>query len=191
MKYRCIIILMLLCSSVYAQSILSDKVDEFSKKRNIQTKPYEGKVWKKSDFIDHKNQVLVSMIFSTGDDVDLWIMSFSMLTTADFGCLSEYNGKVIFLFDNDSTMEAYQVSNTDCSNSDGYSASYAMVSREELKNGATLPTLLTENLEKLRRNAIKKIRVYGSKGYIDFTIKPEKRGVLTTHINLIKGKLGQ
>jgi predicted metallo-beta-lactamase superfamily hydrolase len=185
---RCIIVFVFLCSSVFAQTIRSDKVDDFSKKRTISTNAYEGRKWRKADFIDDKNQMLASMSYTTGREFDLYFLELMLLTTSDFGCLSNNGGKVLILFENDSTMELYQSSDTDCDNNSP-SAVYAMLSRDDLEKVADPPTLLDETLKKLQSNLVKKIRVYGTKGFRDFTIKPEKKSVFTTHINLIKNSL--
>lgn len=188
MRFKITALLMLLTSITFSQSIKADQIDDFTKKRSIVTNAYEGKFWKKADFIDDKNYLLVSMAYTNETDADLYMMNFSILTTGiGLGCLSEYEGKIMFLFENDSTMECYQVSETECS-STTFNPAYAMFARSE-RNDPTFLEIMAANVERLKTNPIKKIRIYGTKGYYDFTLKPEKRQIIASHINLIQDKI--
>ncbi len=180
----------LLCIAMFpvlGQSIESDNIDEFNKSRVIKTKAYEGNLWKKKDFIDDKNEFLVSMMFSKSKDgTEIYAVKLEVLTARDFGCFSEHAGKVMILFENDSTMELAQFSETDCGAP--FTALYVPAARENL-NSPLIQDIVKENFNKLASTNIKKIRVYATKGFVDITLKPEKTNIIAVHAGLIRDKL--
>lgn len=169
---------------VISQSIAEDEIDEFTGIRKIITKPWEGNSPKKSDRIDYDGDMYCQMkYYQQKDSTELYFITFYLWTDVDFGCLSKHQGKAIILFENGNTMDIAQSSDTNCKRG-LYHASYYLVSRDQTKSEVWRDIML-ENLEVLKSQPIKAIRVYGSEGYHDFQVRIEKRNIIADHANLI------
>lgn len=182
-------ILFIFCNlTAISQQINKDEKDDFTGARNITTKPFAGNTWKKEDFIDNKFNVLFNVTYLKQKDTEgLYLFSLNLLTTVKFGCLSEYEGKIMLLFENDSNMTLKQFSKTDCS-SDILTANYIPLDELQAKD-PIWKDLLESNVKILAENKIKKLRIYGSEGYFDFEIKEDKRDIIMQHLSSIRTKL--
>lgn len=129
----------------YSQAVENDKIDDFDGTRSINTKPMEGEHYKKKDFIDTSNETLAYLLYTKDKGgLEIFAISFLFVGATDFGCLSEHAGKAVILFENDSTLEISQFSQTDCSASP-YTASYALLSKEERAKTLTFQETMKEN----------------------------------------------
>lgn len=181
-------LLTIITVAAISQQIDKDEKDDFTGTRRITTKPFAGSTWKKTDFIDNKFNVLFNAGYSKGKDNEgVYLLSLNIITTVKFGCLSEYKGKIMLLFENDSTMTLKQLSKTDCSSS-VLAANYIPLDEEQAKD-PLWKDLLESNVKILAENKVKKLRVYGSEGYYDFEIKDDKRDIIIQHLKSIQTKL--
>ena len=113
-------------------------------------------------------------------------MNLSGGISLDFGCLSEYDGKVILLLENDSTITLDQVTKTDCGNSGLACYSIRPPNNE---TSILLYSQISELFEELANVKVKKMRVFGTERNYDFELKDEKRDIISLHIKLIKSRL--
>lgn len=185
-----ILLTSVICLAI-GQEIEIDKIDDFTGVRSISTKSMTGKYFKKTDFVDKANQVSFSTIYSkvkTGNEYWYLYFMFSFLVDSPFGCLSEYDGKIILLLANDSTLTLDQVSKTSCNNyvNGAYYSIRASANETDL---IMHQGRINELFEELSNVEIKKMRVYGTEGSHDFEFKDEKRNIVSLHIKFIKSKL--
>ncbi|MFZ2905294.1 MAG: hypothetical protein WAZ98_03725 [Cyclobacteriaceae bacterium] len=173
----------------YAQVIDKDQKDDFTKTRIVTTKQFSGSTLRKDDYIDTNNSLVISAVYSKDDKgAILYAINIGIVVKGiNYGCLSEYNGKMIILLENDSTIEAKQFSTTNC-DSNYLPAQYLPLSEAD-HNNPVWSELVLENIELLSSKKVKKIRVYATEGYNDFELKPEKQDVLIRHLTLIKSRL--
>lgn len=161
-----------------------NQIDDFSGSRIIRTEnPINKTFIKMSDYID-KDKVLLFYLsyFKTKEGRENYTINMIVNSTS-IQCLSEYEGKCIILFDNGETMEISQISDTDCGQY-RTRAIYVLAKRDEIENN-DFNQISLNNLEKLKNNLIRKIRVYGTNRYIDCELKENKKDIFIQHINAI------
>jgi hypothetical protein len=121
----------------------------------------------KTDFIDNGFSILFNVMYSKGkDNEEIYLLTLIIFEKVAFGCLSEYDGKIMLLFENDSIMTLKQLSKTNCSSS-VLTANYIPLSKDQAKD-PLWKDILQSNIQALAENKIKKIRVYGSEGIMTF-----------------------
>jgi hypothetical protein len=188
MKRLLTLILTVISMTAISQEIDKYETDEFTGAKIITTKSFSGKSVKKTDFIDSDLDILLSISYRKAKDADeIYLISLNILTNKKFGCLSEHKGKMMILFEDDSTMTLKQISKTNC-NSSQLSANYLPLSDDQSKETIWRDILL-ENVTKLSKSRLKKIRIYGTEGYYDYTIKEDKRDIIIHHFNSLQTKL--
>ena len=77
-----------------------------------------------------------------------------------------------------------QFSDTDCSSV--LRADYYLLNRED-SDKPIWREVMADNISKLLTHKVLKIRIYGSKYYNDFVLKPEKQNSILEHLTLING----
>lgn len=189
-KLTLVFLFVIFCAPLYSQQMALDNVDEFTGEKNLVTQYFYGKFEKKSDRVDEKDQMLLSIKYrKTETGNDLYYLRVKLLFTVDFGCLSEYDGKCIILFDDGSKITFQQQSDTECTKWH-YNPIYSMVDKESIKaDPSTWLSIMKENFDQIIEKPIDKIRIYGTDGYNDYVLKPEMKDVLQRHAELIKSKL--
>jgi len=179
---------MLITLNVFSQRIEVNKIDDFTKSHIIKTNMLESTnpnrvIFKKSDYIDITNELLFSMsYYKSSDTTEVYYMS--VMFTVDLGCLSQYDGKMMVILDDNTVLTFMQFSNTDCSSV--LRADYYLLNREDSDKPIWRETM-ADNILKLLSHKVFKIRIYGSKYYNDFILKPEKQNIISSHLNIING----
>lgn len=167
------------------QVILVNKVDDFTGDWHVFTSPKEGRSIRSTDYVDIDKEMMFSMAYIKPKTGILTYGIGLILRGRDIGCLVKGTGKIILLFDNDSTVELMQASDTECGGAyNSYSSIFIFASKSDLDGNSNEYTV-EDNYRTASKNMIKKIRVEASKGYSDYTLLPEKRSVMIKHSNLI------
>lgn len=158
----------------FSQFVAKNEIDEFTGDKTIQVNCMTGSTWGESDKI---SKGLFAYAFLTGRYVlskdspaGSYSLTLNLHQLAQGSCLSEYDGKAIWLFEDNSTLEITQFSKTDC-NWDNLTGYYSLSSDE---------------VDKLINARVKKLRVYTTKGYIDYEIKPKKIEAIQLTFTLLK-----
>jgi hypothetical protein len=187
MKNLIVFVLAILVFNItYSQEVRieTNKVDEFNGTKSITTSLSAGKYTKRSDYIDLDGSLLITLGYSlSADSVELYIFNIFTTRANKLGCLSEYNGKCIFLFEDGETQELTQFSNTNC-NSNSLYAMYVFWKRDQIDYPEIRDIMFT-NIEKASTKRINKIRIYGTEGIADYTLKEEKKDILIKHFKVI------
>lgn len=162
--------------------IAKNEVDEFDGSRTIGTEYKTGKFFKLQDYIDVDGTLLIAAYYyKTKEGNEIY--NFSIITRAKYlGCLSEYDGKCILLFENGETLELTQISDTNCG--DFLSAIYVFYSRDQI-NDPALRDIALKNYEKISTTPVKKIRIYGTESTKDYTLKDDKKDIIIKHFKAI------
>jgi len=173
--------------------ILSNTIDDFTKTQMISTKGWKKDVPVKSEFINSDKNSNVSFFITynkkkEGNEVYYFKIYF-MNNKFDFGCMSENSGKILFLFNDDTTIEGTNRADTNCKESI-YNASFLLCPKDKL-TGGLFYGIQEESIAKLSLVGVKKIRVTFSKGYIDYDIKEEKQFIFAQHLKAIKEELNK
>lgn len=159
---KLLLLFLMASTSGYSQYVAVNTIDEFTGDRKIQVNCMTGNHWGESDKVTKGlfNHVYLTAqyIQSKNSDIGIKFFTLNIKNQTSGTCLSKENGKSIFLFEDKSTLECKQISETTCKSAD-LLANYAIDSEE-------LSILITKKLQK--------IRIYTTDGYVDYEIKPEK-----------------
>jgi hypothetical protein len=177
------ILLSALCINAYSQKIDRNENDEFTGTRIITTQYGQDKSPRAADKIATEHSVYTKAMYFKDESSEIYVINMFFITTIDFGCLSKYDGKMMLLFDDGSTMTLTQTTDTDCS--DNPSPGYLIVSDEESKQTDWKETQKS-NLKKIISSPVKKIRIYGSEGYYDYELLPDKKTIFSQHLKAIE-----
>lgn len=155
----------------FSQHIAMNQIDEFTDQKIIQVNASENKTWAGTDNIAKGllNYVFLSSKSTTTTSGDIVNYVNLDISTGSQICLSEDNGKVIFLFENGEKITLPQDSKTDCSN-----------------RVPAVFMLTDEDLTKLSTNLISKFRVYTIDGQLNFEVKPNKKEMILNHFKLFQ-----
>ena len=129
------------------------------------------------------NRLALSMKYQKTDQQEVYWVNL-ILNKVDLGCLSKYDGKMLVLLEDGTSLEFHQVSQTDCS-SDYSKVSYSLISKEGFES-LDDEGYLNKKLREFKEKSIKKIRVHGTKYYADFDISEEKKFILADNVNTIE-----
>lgn len=162
--------------SSQAQHVALNKIDEFTDDKVIQVNAAEEKTWSTSDNIAKGifNSIFLSTKSVKSKEETLSNYIQLDISTGSMICLSKYDGKVIFLLDNNEKVNLKQVSKIDCGQ--------RVLSKFILNN---------DDLEKLTNNKIIKFRIYTTEGYMDFETKEKKQELIKNHFILFKKTINQ
>jgi hypothetical protein len=143
---------------VFSQQLAVSKIDEFTKKEVIQVNASKGAHWKTTDNIAKGffNNIFLSL--NKSHTTNFLTLDINIGTAI---CVSNNDGKIITLLEDDSTLELLQVSKIDCNS-----------------RVAVRYFLSDLDLEKLKTTVIKKIRLYTTEGFFDFEIKENKKEII-------------
>ena len=133
------------------------------------------------------NRLALSMKYQKTDQQEVYWVNL-ILNKVDLGCLSKYDGKMLVLLEDGTSLEFHQVSQTDCS-SDYSKVSYSLISKEgfeSLSSNQEFYDIQNSYLREFKEKSIKKIRVHGTKYYADFDISEEKKFILADNVNTIE-----
>lgn len=162
--------------------IAENEIDEFDGTRKIGTEYNAGKYLKLKDYIDVDGTLLIAAYYyKTKEGNEMY--SISIVTKAKYlGCLSEYDGKCILLFEDGETLELAQISETQCG--DFLYAIYEFYSRDQI-NDPALRDIALKNYEKISTTLVKKLRIFGTESTEDYTLKDDKKDIIIRHLKAI------
>ena len=167
------LILLLLSIQVHSQIIGINGTDEFTGDKIIKVNCATGKFWDLSDRITKGifSPVYVSCRYTKTKDGEEF---YSTTLAAQFSdeqirCVSQIGGKAIFLFDDTTTLEVKQISDSNCHNA---------------KLEATY-NLSYQDLVLLSEKTIKKLRIYFSEYHIDYEVRDKRMKALLDHYKLL------
>jgi hypothetical protein len=194
-----ILLLFCLTSSIFADAQIkaTKKIDEFTGQMTISSpsdwiqKKEIGKTKAQQKQIDALgDKILLGLTYSLKKDSDspVYFLT-SIVQNEGLECLSQHTGKILLLFENE-TLEVSQISDTDCTN--GFkAANYLLVSRDVLEKSqseADWTELTNAYLEVFLSQELKKIRIYGTNGFLDFEIDQEYKYVLASYLEAINSE---
>ena len=173
--------------------IAKDDVDEFTKDRIIITSPYwDGVSSQEFDIISTEDAIWFSMSYLENENGGIPAFNLTIKSDKRFGCFSQYDGKMVLLLEDSSTINMIQSSKTDCGsqvyNSSIYSVQYAFDGYKDLST-QDYRSKMSNYISTIFRIKVKKIRIYGSEGYMDYQLKPDKMYVFRSHIESIENAL--
>lgn len=146
--------------AVFSQNVALNKEDEFTKTNIIQVNCAKKPIWTVSDNINKEFGSNIFLSLSNykykDESKNYSTLNFDIALGFTF-CLSNYEGKTILLFEDQSTLTLIQTSRLDCS---------TRISAKYYITDADIAVLMNKNLSK--------IRIYTSDGYIDFEVKEKK-----------------
>lgn len=166
--------------------ISSDEIDDFDGSRTIITKflRHNNTYPKRSDYIDEENTLLYYLIYSKDSEGnEIFGISFIIMPPVELGCLSNYDGKAILLFEDDSRISMKQVSEVDCSSQ---TPRYLLYSPSQGTSARTYIEM-EDNWEILKSKKIRKVRIYADKP-ATFDIKNGKSQEIQTLVNCLDEK---
>lgn len=179
--------------SASAQNITLEStknVDDFTKTTKIDVVPkgeiLKGKkVTKQTAYLEAQKTIYEAAAigtmtyFKNKDGNELYYLNIAK--SVDLGCMSQYDGKAMLMFEDEEVIEIKQISETDCG--DFVNVRYILVSKE-VYDGTTTETGMTnflnaqnKTLQLLETKKLKKIRIYGSKYYDDIEIIPDLQNI--------------
>lgn len=168
----------------FSQTIISNKVDEFTKTKFIETNIKKGKRVNESDnIIQDKGSIYFQLIYSESKEKSIYTFNTLLLLKDELGCFVEGNSRLLFLLENDKTIECTQISTTDCKSAQAVN----FILTTDLTNFSEQD----KNFEELCMNKIKKIRLYGNKHYQDYQIKEEAKEYIQNHFLLLKSEINK
>jgi len=160
-----------------AQYIGVNEIDEFTGAKKIQVNCITGKRWGQSDSISDS---MFNPVFLTGqyikpkDTPGFYFLTFSIQNNVGV-CLSEHTGKTILLFEDKSTLELKQISETDCDRVN-------LLGKYEIS---------LSDIEKLSTNTLKKFRIYTTEGYKDYEVYAKKNDLIKNTFAVLKATAAQ
>lgn len=159
--------------NLIGQVNVSEEFDEFEKIKDITAFIGKGRWPRMRDRPDKHKEINFSLSYLEKDDVRLLSFTMMFFSHRPIYCLSEYDGKAIFLLKDGQTVECRQTSDTDCSR-DYPSAVYTFYPKE-VKEPQRAFEISKEALEKISAIGISKIRVHTTEvGAVDFEIKEDR-----------------
>jgi hypothetical protein len=195
MKKLVIIIFLVYSNQLFSQVKYKISKDEFTNDLNITTDyiPIEKETLNlkgKPLTVNLKLDISIQYYLTETNEAPIW--SLNLRYRGDLGCLSKNVGKTLLLFDDGSTLELHQVSNTDC-DSKIMSGRYLFISKElfeTLKVDRNIIFSTQEKyIEKILNTPLKKVRIYGTKFYADIDIEEPYKFILVDKINTITNVL--
>jgi hypothetical protein len=180
MKKILLIILSLQFSSyVFGQVPVVNKntrVDEFTKAINTEiSSEVPGK--KKATPFNFTDKVNLFIFLNSYKEKDKEETLFLTVVFFNSDCLSKYDGKMELLFEDGTSLDFAQVSDTDCGEK-FKTPRYVLSSRNFIKENEVLQSEISKNLKILGEKKITKIRIGGEV----FTLKEEAKGMLIKYI---------
>jgi len=172
MKFILFLLFPIFCN---AQYVARNEIDEFTGDRKIQVNCTSGKKWREGDKI---SQGILKHVFLTGQyisfknsDSTQYFFTLNLKNIYVDTCLSKETGKTILLFEDKSTVEASQISDTECDLNNLQAKYYVTISDIEI--------LGSKNLSKIR------IYTTGDK-YFEYEILESKQGLIKNTFAILR-----
>lgn len=156
------IIFLLFINFGFSQHIVKNEIDEFTKNNVIQVNCSKKTKWATSDNVT--KGIFKYLFFSLNNykNDTTSVNTFNIdISTGSLLCFSKSNGIIIFLFDDESTLELNQTSKLDCE------------TRQVVKYSINNNDLII-----LKTKRLSKIRIYTTDGYLNFEIKENKQQII-------------
>jgi hypothetical protein len=184
MKLKIVLILLLLAgNAAIAQSIDANTTDPATGARYITTKNYKGTKAEPSDNVVKRGLVLFSAgyqsVLSSGKQVQTYFIDLNIIHNDNrLGCLQELKSKIILTLEDGTTVECFQISESDCDKI-SYTASFALMAEGESF------TKMAENFRKLMTTKITDMKVITTEGELVYKIKTDSQPYVKSHFALL------
>lgn len=166
-----------------AQAIYQNSTDPKTGARSILTSNHKGKDIAMSDNISKKGMLFFSAGYhsvpKSGELTETYFIDLNMIHNDNrLGCLKHQTGKAILTFEDDTQMECFQVSETNCDKL-GFVGGYALMPRGGDK------TTMKPNFDKLLTTNIIKIEVFTTESSLVYKIKTDAMAYIKSHFKLL------
>ena len=167
--------------NAWSQRISVNEIDEFTNTKKIKSDASAGKKWKQSDDVAEGlfNILFISSEYHENSEHSFLIITLDFQVTGLI-CLAD-NSEAILLLENKETISIKNTANTNCE----HNRIFGRYSFSKEK------TAQIDLLTKLSQNPIDKIRIYTTEGYLNFTIKKDKKEIIQNHFELLKATILQ
>ncbi|KGO86480.1 hypothetical protein Q765_11450 [Flavobacterium rivuli WB 3.3-2 = DSM 21788] len=178
-----LLLLVLACQGVFAQTIQMNSVDKNTGTRTIITNNHKTGELAPDDSIVRNGLVFFSAgyqhINKSGNNTDVYFIELNIVHKDNtMGCLKDGEGKIIITFEDGTTAECSQISETDC-DPVGYNTAFALMP----KKGTS--AIMKQNFDKLLTTEIKTIKVFTTEKSPSFTVKTVSKPYIMKHFALL------
>jgi len=170
------IILFLVSFICSAQCVVTNETDEFTGIHKIKVNCTKTKIWRDSDRINKEflNAVfLTAQYFKHTDGTEEFFFTLNPQNLSIGTCFIQNSSKVIWLFDDKSTLESTHYHDTTC----------------DINSLTGYYKIIITDLEKLTLSKVSKLRIYTSKGYSDYEIDNDKKEIIQKTFAALKSNL--
>lgn len=99
----------------FSQTVVINEVDEFTKAYKVKVNCSKSERWRFADDIsDEFNSIFLGTWYFQKDDISSFVVELGINGFSATTCLSEYEGRIIWLFEDGTTSELVQESKTIC-----------------------------------------------------------------------------
>jgi hypothetical protein len=179
---------MLFCQSAVAQGFSVNETDPATGNRTIITKNYKGQDVSKDDNIARNGMVFLSAGYQSTHKDDkvneIYFIDLNIVHNDNrLGCLKHETGKIILTFEDGTTVECMQVSETSCDKF-AFDGGFALVPR----TGGT-DTTMKDVFTRLQTVNLKAIEVFTTQTTMNFTVKTSEKERIKSHFALVEGAI--
>lgn len=184
MTTKCLIAALVFVTNILSAQGIDINTSENSGNRYITTKNYRGTSISVSDNVVTSGAVFFSAgyqyrVLDSGN-VESYFINIDMVHNDNrIGCLKEYTSKLFLILEDDSKIECFQVSESDCG-PNSYTATFVLMDR-----GGNA-TLMRKNFDELLNKKINKIQVYTSEKVLDYNVKQSFKPYLKKHFEVLE-----
>lgn len=169
---KTLLLLFLLASTItFAQVVSLKENDRFTKKNILQVNAMKGKKWGQFDNI--AEGMANNVYFSLKAENTSYYLQLNTFVN-NFTCLSE-DSKVILLLEDESTIELFNKTKTDCASQNQSITGRYSISADQIKT--------------LSEKYLSEFRIYYSEGYSDYTVKKGKKDIVKGTARLFLNEL--
>lgn len=178
-----LLLLFLICQGAFAQTIQMNSVDKNTGTRTIITNNHKTGELNADDSIVRNGLIFFSAgyqhIKKESNSTDVYFIELNIVHKDNtLGCLKDGEGKIIITFEDGTTAECSQISETDC-DPVGFNTAFALMP----KKGT--PAMMKQNFDKLLTTEIKTLRVFTTEKALSFTLKTVSRPYIMKHFALL------
>ena len=178
-----LLLLLLACQGAFAQTIQMNSVDKNTGTRTIITNNHKTGELNGDDSVVRNGLLFFSAgyqkINKSGTITEVYFIELNIVHKDNtLGCLKDGEGKIIITFEDGTTAECSQISETDC-DPVGYNTAFALMP----KKGTS--AIMKQNFDKLLTTEIKTIKVFTTEKSPSFTVKTVSKPYIMKHFALL------
>jgi len=178
-----LLLLLLICQGAFAQTLQVNSVDKITGTRTIITDNHESGELNPDDSVVRNGLIFFSAGYQkfnkSGNATEVYFIELNIVHKDNtLGCMKEGEGKIIITFQDGTTAECSQISETDC-DPIGFTAAFALMP----KKGS--PATMKQNFEKLLTTEIKTLRIFTTEKSPSFTVKAVSKPYIMKHFAVL------